>query len=708
MKKNQSKFISEFYSNFGHLREVPIVLYGVGQFTKQIVENTDDFHIIGLMDAKKTNQTIYGLEVLSEQEIAALAKVIIIVANLSVTGRIYRRIETFAKEHAIEVYFLNGLKPQDYDACIERNPYWEKNEEILKERILESDIISFDIFDTLLMRRCRRPEDVFRLIAYETEMDCSDTDFAGKRKEAEKVCYKKVTKYFHLKQIYDILCDEGVIAKHQAESLMQKEMEIEKRLLVPRKSICQILRYAKAHGKTVILTSDMYLGKESIRGILAKAGIHEYDELLISCEVKRDKYWGEMWEYVTNLYPGRKILHIGDNEISDEKTAKEHGIETYRIASANALLEMSGIGQYLGQEKAGGDGILWGLFSAKAVNNPFCMSTTKGKLYITDMYEFGYLFAGPLILNFLLWLIKIARIQHIDTLLFVARDGYLLEKMYQKLIRRKRTEAPAGVYLLASRRATSVAGIEKERDIWFVFDKLCSTASVKYEQILEKGFGIQIDPEDSYRESTLYEVGKEVLFQHTVERYASRILENAERERTNYFKYLSKLQLQGQLGFVNFVCRGVTQYCITKMTGRRMKGFYFASEEDILDIYPYMEDIFCLYGENLSTHTSRLNLMAKYLYGETVLSAPSGQLICFSEEGMPVYEERRKNFTEIQDSHRGIEQYMEDMLEIMPNINDNMFSNEQIDRIWGAFDLKNVILSRELRETFYFEDYYGE
>lgn len=706
--RDQNRFISDFHTNFDSLKNTPVVLYGVGQFTKQIVEQADDFHIIGLMDAKTTGQSVYGQRVLSEQEVAVSARAIIIVANLSVAGEIYQRIERFTREHCIEVYFLNGLKPPDYHTFTGENPYWEKDAEKLKERILANDIISFDIFDTLLTRRCKMPQDVFWLVAYEMGMRDFETDFARERKEAEKTCYRDVTRYFQLQQIYDILCREGVVTRHKVEAFIQKELEIEKRLLVPRESMCQILRYAKAQGKIVVLTSDMYLGTDLLTDLLAKADLGEYDDLLISCEVKRDKYWGEMWEYLISRYPGRRILHIGDNEIADVKTAREHGMESYGIASANALLAMNGMDQFLGQVKTGGDGVLWGLFSAKAVNDPFCMNVTKGRLYITDMRQFGYLFAGPLVLKYLLWLIKIARAQHIDTLLFAARDGYLLERMYQKIIRKQRTEAPNGIYLLTSRRAASVAGIKSEEDIWFVFDKMCSTASVKYERVLERGFGIRIDGEDIYRGSTIYKVGKETLFQHTVQRYAARIYENAEWERANYLKYLESLHLRGQLGFVNFVCRGVTQYCMTKITQRRMKGFYFASEEDILGIYPYMEDIFCLYGENLSTHTSKLNLMAKYLYGETILSAPNGQLIRFSEEGLPIYEERRESFARIQECHRGIEQYMEDMLEIIPDLDENLFSNEQIDRIWGTFDLKNVILSQEVRDVFCFDDYYGE
>ena len=704
--QRRDSFISDFHNNFSHLKNVPIVLYGIGQFTRRIVEQTEGFRIIGLMDSKTTGRKIYGLKVLSEEEVASAAGAVIIVSNLSVAGTIYQRIARLTQEKRIEVYYLNGLQPQIYDTTIAAMPYWSKSEDGLKERILDNEVISFDIFDTLLIRRCRLPEDVFRLAAYAAVGECAGEDFACKRKEAEKTCYRSVTKYFRIEQIYDIMRKEGVLLGDNLSEMMQKEIETEKRLLVPRKAICGLLGFAREHGKTVILTSDMYLGKDTLKEILEENSICEYDRLLISCEEKRDKYWGSMWERVSELYPGKKVLHIGDNEISDEKTPREHGIETYRIAGAGELLKISGIGQHIKAAAAKGDCLVFGMFAARAFNHPLGMGETKGKLYIPNMYEFGYLFLGPLLLKYILWLIRIVQEQQIDTILFVARDGYLPEKLYRKIARRKRADVPKSIYYLSSRRAASVACIEAEEDIWFIFDKVCSTASVKYKMILEKAFGIQGDEGDRYLDLTLYEAGKEELYRHTVEKYGRRILENARQERINYMKYLDRLPLGEKPGFVNFVCRGVTQYCTSKLMKKRIQGFYFASEEDIQDIYPYEEDIFCLYGENLSTHTSRLNLVTKYLYGEAILSAPEGQLICFSEDGRPIYGERA-DFSGVEECHRGIEQYVDDMLDISADLTDKFFSNELIDQIFGMFDAENVTLAKEVKNTFCFEDYYG-
>lgn len=707
MNCTKDYFIGNFYKNFGHLKNESIVLYGVGQFTKWIIEEVKEFHIVGLMDLKTIGQTIYGFKVLSEREVAESAKVIIIVSNLSVSETIYHRIKTFTEEAGIIVFYLNGLQPQKYNESIANETYWNKNEEELKTKILQNDVISFDIFDTLLMRKCLMPEDIFYFVEMELGEEKTGLNFPLKRKNVERTCYQNITKYFNFQQLYEVLYNNDNISEENREIVMQKEKEIEWRFLLPRSVICKLFWYAKEHGKTVILTSDMYLDKSILDEMLYFNGIYDYDNLLLSCEIGRDKYWGSMWEYVTDLYQDKKILHIGDNKIADEKTAREHGIHTYLIASSKRMLELSGIQSYLGQGKTVIDRLLIGLFISKSLNNPFCLSSTKGKLYVSNMYEFGYLFFGPLILAYLLWLIRKSNEQQVDTILFVARDGYLLEKLYQKLVCKKNLQAPKGVYFLSSRRVASVAAIEAEEDIWFIFDKLCSTMSVKYEQLLDKAFGISIDNKDNYYGKLLYEIGKEKLFRHTVEHYGTKILKNAAEERKNYLTYIDKLSLGLNVGFVNFVCRGVTQYCISKIIKQRMKGFYFAAEEDLLDIYPWKEDIFCLYEGLVSTHTSKWNLIIKYLFGEVVLTAPEGQLIYFEKDEIPVYEKRKSSFEEIKKCHQGIEQYVEDIMNIIPNIALGTFSLEMIDKIFGVFGLENVILSEEVINAFQFEDFYG-
>lgn len=260
----EERFMEYFRQNFIHLRDVPVVLYGVGQYTRVIVEHAADFHIAGLMDVERTGKRVYGHRVLSETEAAEQAKAIIIVANLSSAEQIYRRIAGMVQAAGIAVYYLNGLQPAAFDASVECLPYWEKNEKELRARIGESDVVSFDIFDTLLMRICEKPSDIFVFTAY--AMGAADVEgFRTARLAAEKLCYRQISKYFSLEQIYGILQEQGVLAGRAAAEWIAKEIEMEKRFLIPRRAVCEWSEYAREQGKTVLLVSDMYLSAQMIR-----------------------------------------------------------------------------------------------------------------------------------------------------------------------------------------------------------------------------------------------------------------------------------------------------------------------------------------------------------------------------------------------------------------------------------------------------------
>lgn len=410
-------------------------------------------------------------------------------------------------------------------------------------------------------------------------------------------------------------------------------------------------------------------------------------------------------------YPEKRILHIGDHPIADRKTPEEHGITAYPIAGAAELMKMCGIGAFLRAEgKAAGDSLILGLFQAKAFQNPLGMRETKGRLYVKDMYDFGYLFYGPMLFHYTWWLIQKARQEQTDVVLFVARDGFLLKQLYEILGTQTGSCIPRGVYFLSSRRAASVAAIEGEEDIRFIFEQLCNIAAEAYADILDKAFGIVIDEDDPYLEASFLTVEKETLCRHTIGRYGRRILENARRERAGYEAYIRTLDLgNGKPGFVNFVCRGVTQRCISQVMKKRIKGFYFAAEDDIDDIYPDPEDIFCLYEGRHSGHTSRLHLVRNMLCGEMILSAPEGGLISFSPEGTPVYAERETDFAELAKCHQGILQFAKDLLALAPDVQMLSFSNALPDFCLGVSTMGHVMLSPQIREFFGggYEDYYA-
>ena len=114
--KTEDQYIQEkFYKNFieGDCRN--IVIYGTGIHTKKLLENIKTNRIVGLMDAAKTGEVMYGKKVLSNQETAAIRDVaIVIVARSSVIYVIYRRIQEFVTKNGIPVYDINGRMLAEY------------------------------------------------------------------------------------------------------------------------------------------------------------------------------------------------------------------------------------------------------------------------------------------------------------------------------------------------------------------------------------------------------------------------------------------------------------------------------------------------------------------------------------------------------------------------------------------------------------------
>ena len=65
-------------------------------------------------------------------------------------------------------------------------------------------------------------------------------------------------------------------------------------------------------------------------------------------------------------------------------------------------------------------------------------------------YKFGYSLGGALALAYLNFICKIAKQNHVDCLLFVARDGYVLKELYEKYYKEEFGFDSGYVYLTRS------------------------------------------------------------------------------------------------------------------------------------------------------------------------------------------------------------------------------------------------------------------
>ena len=172
-----------------------------------------------------------------------------------------------------------------------------------------NNIISVDVFDTAILRKVYRPDDIFRVIKQKVH-----NNFVIKRKKAEKDAMLKY-KFPTLAQIYKFL----------PEFDMSLEIKTELQLCYPNSKILYQYQQWQKENKTVVFISDMYLSSANIRQMLIECG-YKNPIVYVSCEEKACKATGELFKIVESKLQGKIVKHYGDNYIADIVGARKAGI----------------------------------------------------------------------------------------------------------------------------------------------------------------------------------------------------------------------------------------------------------------------------------------------------------------------------------------------------------------------------------------------
>ena len=203
----EKHIVSAFREAFSpHIeRRESIVLYGLSAVTGDIVSAFPPNTFRGLLDGFHESGEMYGLPILSLDEVRALrTDHIVIAARAQSTRIIVKRIRGFCREQGISLWDIEGE-----DLLIEQaqsvsdHPYFSLSMEAVKAAIHAHEVISFDVFDTLLMRRTLYFTDVFYLLEERLHMP----GFAKARMRAEHDLYRQKEQPT-LEEIYDALAVE--------------------------------------------------------------------------------------------------------------------------------------------------------------------------------------------------------------------------------------------------------------------------------------------------------------------------------------------------------------------------------------------------------------------------------------------------------------------------------------------------------------------
>jgi len=630
-----------------------IALYGLGTETERFLsEYGDSLCIIGLLDGFREDGEIYGYPIIPISEaVECEVSLIIVVARPGSCKAIAKRIGALCIEKNIALFDVRG---KDLLAVNDVSYVFSGLEgytvQSLLEKIEKSDVISFDFFETLIARIEMCYTDLFELIDLKLkEKGIIIPDFARLRLYAEKELSK--SRAPRLEEIYAFLLEAAGVHSVSAGELADFEWMLDQKTIIERKDVCGICRSAISAGKTVCITSDTYYSREQIESIIGRFGLSDVSEVFASCEYGVSKTQG-LYSFLKERYPGKKILHIGDDETTDIEMASEYGIDTQRIYNGADLYDHLGGFGLDNEIKSYSDRVKVGMLIASVFNSPFWFEEASQKVSVKDSFGIGYSFCAPMITDFVLWMKRRAEEQGYKQLLFCARDGYLPIKLYENV-----ATSAKSFYFLSSRTAAIRAGMENPEDIEYV-DSMKYSGSA--DEALKRRFGI--DAANFSRSERDEE-----------------ILRKSGMQRENYKKYIEKLDIdEGAIGMFDFVAKGTTQMYLQKLFAQHIKGFYFLQLEPEfmadkgLDIEPFYSDE----EKNSSA------IFDNYYILETILTAPYPQLEEFDESGEPVFAKETRNKTDIEvfeKAQKGIIEYFEKYIELVPEAARTRIENKTLD-----------------------------
>ncbi len=274
--------------------------------------------------------------------------------------------------HAVERTFVPVAKSNgasfaeiDFDSQILRvnlgsknlEQYAAKNLVELKQWIDQSEVVSFDIFDTLITRPLMRPDHLFTLVERRLDRELKrSTNFARSRREAEIVARQRSPhRDVAINEIYRELAAFPLFDQELAAAALALELQLEYELVIPRKPMVEAYDYCVAMGKRVLLVSDMYLTGATIEPLLTKAGISGWSELYVSSEVGLRKDSGQLWDWLIKKENLEQLrwLHIGDNEQSDSQMPGDRkACRLYHVMSPINLFALSKWGRSVAEHSA--------------------------------------------------------------------------------------------------------------------------------------------------------------------------------------------------------------------------------------------------------------------------------------------------------------------------------------------------------------------
>lgn len=357
------------------------------------------------------------------------------------------------------------------------------------------DVVSFDVFDTLVCRTVLKPTHVFDIM--QSKLSASHghvlsaqfiSNFAQARAGIERLVRfqydnngSEKSEEMLVSDVYVTLLADYGLPTELADELVAIEQDTELDCLIPRKEGVTLFREAIAAGKKTIIISDFIHPTHFVERVLRHCGVDGWDHIFVSSDVGLKKHSGSLFQFVEETIgiDKTKVCHVGDNAHGDIKMAEENGWTARHIPAApftiRNLIRERKINLAAIDDSLIVSSILSGFGNQYVKFGKSRRSDTANVQLIANHREMGFLLLGPIMHFFAKWLVDELRQNDCKQIVFFARDTVLPFKMIRQLLDDAGLHDINLSYLPVSRLAVSGIDIQTVQDIYNVriddFDK---------------------------------------------------------------------------------------------------------------------------------------------------------------------------------------------------------------------------------------------
>ena len=314
-----------------------------------------------------------------------------------------------------------------------------------KEIAANVDTVSFDLFDTLLIRRIHDPDlvklPVARFVAdmaqgkgldwtqdqVQNLRDSIEKEHrieTGKKFDDHEACYPQYMKEM-LSQVFAEEYNELLF-----DTVADYEVAMENSMLVPRGEFIDWLKELREQGKKILIVSDIYLPAIYLKRFVEHAGFLDLvDDVVSSADTFLAKASGKAFPLLQKQFDldPKRWLHVGDNPVSDGLRPIEFGIQAIVLHDASEKRRKSVIRRLVNY---GAGKPFWRGRALQQLMQPLEYENIERH----ELYVEGYSFLGPMIGAFVQSVAEKSMEKNIGKVFFLAREGWTFKKYWEESV----------------------------------------------------------------------------------------------------------------------------------------------------------------------------------------------------------------------------------------------------------------------------------